>query len=75
MSDKVAKNQRKTFGTLRDLLRVRTVGIINADPKRGIVEYAKPVGVAVIKAEDSAATHTQHVFDCGVGPYPRLCYG
>ena len=39
--DKIAKNQRKTFGTLRDLLRVRTVGIIDDDPRRGIVQYAK----------------------------------
>src|SRR6202034_266489 len=26
--DKVVKNQRKTFGTLRDLLRAKSVGII-----------------------------------------------
>ena len=45
VADKVIKNQRKTFGTLRDLLRVRTVGVIEEDPARGIVKYAKPVGV------------------------------
>ena len=28
VADKIIKNQRKTFGTLRDLMRVRTVGII-----------------------------------------------
>ena len=58
VSDKVAKNQRKTFGTLRDLLRVRTVGIINDDPKRGIVEYAKPVGVvaAITPSTNPVAT-------------------
>ena len=35
VADKVAKNQRKTFGTLRDLMRVKTVGVIDEDPARG----------------------------------------
>ena len=43
--DKIVKKQRKTFGTLRDLLRVKSVGIIEEDKKRGIVKYAKPIGV------------------------------
>src|SRR5678815_1252129 len=43
--DKVIKKQRKTFGTLRDLLRVKSVGIIEEDKARGLVKYAKPVGV------------------------------
>ena len=43
--DKIIKKQRKTFGTLRDLLRVKTVGIIEEDAARGIVKYAKPMGV------------------------------
>jgi len=56
--DKVTKNQRKTFGTLRDLLRVRTVGIIADDPQRGIVQYAKPVGVvaAITPSTNPVAT-------------------
>ena len=45
VADKVIKNRRKTFGTLRDLMRVRSVGVIEEDPARGIVKYAKPVGV------------------------------
>ena len=44
-ADKVIKNRRKTFGTLRDLMRVRSVGVIEEDVERGIVKYAKPVGV------------------------------
>ena len=32
--DKIIKKQRKTFGTLRDLLRVKSVGIIEEDKKR-----------------------------------------
>ncbi len=40
VADKTAKNQRKTFGTLRDLLRVKTVGVIEEDERLGIVKYA-----------------------------------
>ncbi len=58
VEDKIVKNQRKTFGTLRDLLRARTVGIIDEDPARGLVRYAKPVGVvaAVTPSTNPAAT-------------------
>ena len=58
VADKVTKNQRKTFGTLRDLLRVRTVGVIEEDPARGLVKFAKPVGVvaAVTPSTNPAAT-------------------
>ena len=57
-ADKVIKNQRKTFGTLRDLLRVRSVGVIEEDIDRGIVKYAKPVGVvaALTPSTNPAAT-------------------
>ncbi|MDX1528783.1 MAG: aldehyde dehydrogenase family protein [Gammaproteobacteria bacterium] len=58
VSDKIVKNQRKTFGTLRDLLRVRTVGVIETDPSLGLVKYGKPVGVvcAVTPSTNPAAT-------------------
>ena len=57
-ADKVTKNQRKTFGTLRDLMRVRSVGVIEEDIERGIVKYAKPVGVvaALTPSTNPAAT-------------------
>jgi sulfoacetaldehyde dehydrogenase len=35
----------KIQGILRDALRARTVGIIEDDPARGLVKYAKPAGV------------------------------
>jgi sulfoacetaldehyde dehydrogenase len=56
--DKIIKKQRKTFGTLRDLLRVKSVGIIEEDKKRGIVKYAKPVGVvcAITPSTNPGAT-------------------
>lgn len=58
VADKIVKNQRKTFGALRDLLRVRSVGIIEEDPARGLVMYAKPVGVvaAITPSTNPAAT-------------------
>ena len=56
--DKVIKKQRKTFGTLRDLLRVKSVGIIEEDKARGLVKYAKPMGVvaAVTPSTNPGAT-------------------
>lgn len=58
VEDKVAKNQRKTLGTLRDLTGARSVGIIAEYPGRGITEWAKPVGVvlAVCPSTNPAAT-------------------
>jgi sulfoacetaldehyde dehydrogenase len=58
VADKVTKNTRKTFGTLRDLSRARSVGVIEECPELGIVKYAKPVGVvcAVTPSTNPAAT-------------------
>jgi sulfoacetaldehyde dehydrogenase len=58
VADKVAKNRRKTLGTLRDLLQVVSVGVIRDDPTTGITEIAKPVGVvaAVCPSSNPAAT-------------------
>ncbi|WP_424627754.1 acylating sulfoacetaldehyde dehydrogenase [Bradyrhizobium sp. SYSU BS000235] len=56
--DKIIKKQRKTFGTLRDLLRAKTVGEIERDDKRGIVKFAKPIGVvgAITPSTNPGAT-------------------
>ena len=58
VDSKIIKNQRKTFGTLRDLLRARSTGIIEEIPEKGIVKYAKPVGVvgAVTPSTNPSAT-------------------
>jgi sulfoacetaldehyde dehydrogenase len=58
VEDKIAKNQRKTLGTLRDLTGAKSVGVIHEDPATGITEYAKPVGVvaAVCPSTNPAAT-------------------
>ena len=58
--DKVIKNKRKTFGTLRDLMdtEAKSVGIINVDQAKGITEIAKPVGIvaAVVPSTNPGAT-------------------
>jgi sulfoacetaldehyde dehydrogenase len=58
VEDKVIKNRRKTFGTLRDLLRVRTTGVIEELPELGLVKYGKPIGVvlAITPSTNPAAT-------------------
>jgi sulfoacetaldehyde dehydrogenase len=35
----------KIHGILRDALRAKTVGVVEEDPARGLVKYAKPAGV------------------------------
>lgn len=58
VESKIVKNRRKTFGCLRDLMRVKTRGIVEEDVAKGIVKYAKPVGVvaAVVPSTNPAAT-------------------
>jgi sulfoacetaldehyde dehydrogenase len=58
VESKVVKNQRKTFGTLRDLLRAKSTGVIEEEPALGIVKYAKPVGVvaAITPSTNPSAT-------------------
>lgn len=55
---KITKNTRKIFGTLRDLSRVKSTGIIEEIPEKGLIKYAKPVGVvaAVCPSTNPAAT-------------------
>jgi sulfoacetaldehyde dehydrogenase len=60
--DKVAKNQRKTLGTLRDLLDpgAISVGVIRTDEAKGLTYIAKPVGVvgAICPSTNPSATPT-----------------
>ncbi len=42
---KLVKHQKKTLGVLRDMQGVKTVGVIEEDPKKGLIKMAKPVGV------------------------------
>jgi sulfoacetaldehyde dehydrogenase len=58
VADKIIKNQRKTFGTLRDLLRAKSVGVIEENAALGLVKFAKPIGVvaAVTPSTNPSAT-------------------
>ena len=42
---KLLKHQKKTLGTLRDMQDVKTVGVIEEIPEKGLIKIAKPVGV------------------------------
>jgi len=44
-ADKLLKHRKKTLGTLRDLQKVKTVGVIETDETKGLIKIAKPVGV------------------------------
>jgi sulfoacetaldehyde dehydrogenase len=43
--DKVTKIRLRVTGTLRDMKGVKTVGVVEENPARGLVKIAKPVGV------------------------------
>ncbi len=42
---KVLKHQKKTLGVMRDMQGVKTTGVIEEDPDKGLIKIAKPVGV------------------------------
>jgi sulfoacetaldehyde dehydrogenase len=65
VADKLRKNQRKTLGLLRDLQGARSVGVINEDSQRGIIEIARPVGVvcAVTPSTNPAATPANKIIN------------
>jgi sulfoacetaldehyde dehydrogenase len=55
---KVLKHQKKTLGTLRDLQGVKTVGCIEEDRTRGLLKFAKPVGVVAALTPVTNASST-----------------
>jgi sulfoacetaldehyde dehydrogenase len=44
-ADKVTKINKRVLGVLADMRDLRTVGVVEEDPDRGLVKIAKPVGV------------------------------
>ncbi len=44
-TDKVSKIRNRCMGTLRDMQDVKTVGIVEEIPEKGLIKIAKPVGV------------------------------
>ena len=55
---KLLKHQKKTLGVLRDLQGVKTTGVIEDNPEKGLIKIAKPVGVigALIPVTNCEAT-------------------
>src|SRR6186997_1182519 len=45
MGKREPTRRAKVLGILRDALRQKSIGIIEEDPARGLVKYAKPAGV------------------------------
>ena len=65
VTDKIAKNRRKTMGLLRDLAEAKSVGIIAELPELGLVEIARPVGVvgALTPSTNPAATPANNIIN------------
>ena len=65
VADKIRKNQRKTFGLLRDLKGAKSVGVIADDAATGITEIARPVGVvcAITPSTNPAATPANKIIN------------
>jgi sulfoacetaldehyde dehydrogenase len=63
--DKIAKNERKTMGLLRDLHGLRTVGVVAEHPELGVTEIARPVGVvaAVTPSTNPGATPANKIIN------------
>ena len=63
--DKLAKNERKTMGLLRDLKGAKSVGVIAEYPELGIVEIARPVGVvaAITPSTNPGATPANKIIN------------
>jgi len=80
VADKIAKNERKTLGLLRDIRGATTVGVIAERPELGLTEIARPLGVvaAVVPSTNPVATPTNMVVNalkCGnaiiLSPSPK----
>ena len=44
-TDKVTKIRNRIMGTLADIASVKTVGVVEEIPEKGLIKIAKPVGV------------------------------
>ena len=60
VEDKKRKNRRKTIGLLRDLKGIKTVGIIDENLQKGLVEIARPIGVigAIVPSTNPCLLYT-----------------
>jgi sulfoacetaldehyde dehydrogenase len=78
--DKITKNHRKTLGLMRDIIKVKTFGVVSDDVQAGITEIARPIGVigAVVPSTNPVATPANNIINalkCGnaivISPSPK----
>nr|BBD50144.1 alcohol dehydrogenase [Haliea sp. ETY-M] len=78
--DKIGKMENRVLGTLQSLQGVKSVGIVEEDPERGLVKIAKPVGVVAALIPTTGPDATPPVKALGalkgrnaivVAPHPR----
>ncbi len=67
LGDKVTKRNKrnKIKLILRDCLRQKSVGVIEEIPEKGIVKYAKPVGVIASLWSETIARAALEIMACG----------
>lgn len=63
------RRRAKVLGILRDALRQKSMGVIEEDPEKGIVKYAKPAGVIAALVPVTSA----YVTPVGIAIYALKC--
>ena len=80
---KVMKIRNRVTGTIRDMMREKTVGVIEELPEKGIVKIAKPVGVIAALIPTTGPDATPPVKALGalkgrnaiiIAPHPRTAH-
>ena len=80
VADKITKNHRKTLGLLRDIQSVKTFGVIEENPAKGLTRIARPIGVigSVVPSTNPIATPANNIINalkCGnaivLSPSPK----
>jgi sulfoacetaldehyde dehydrogenase len=80
VQDKIAKFANRVMGTLADMASIKTCGIVEEDPTRGLAKIAKPVGVIAALIPTTGPDATPPVKTLGalkarnaviVAPHPR----
>ncbi len=80
VQDKVAKFASRVLGTLADMASIKTCGIVEEDPVRGLIKIAKPVGIIAALIPTTGPDATPPVKALGalkarnaliIAPHPR----
>ena len=80
VNDKIIKNRTKSELIYNDLLKEKTVGIIDDSPENGMIEIAEPVGIvaAIVPCTNPSVTAMSNAMFCIktrnpiiIAPHPR----